>query len=357
MNEATQIYPSDKRAMQQVSALLEQEGIRLDRNLDYTCAIRDSEGRIIATGSLFQNTMRCFAVDHRHRGEGLLNRVISHLMEQELERGNLDLFLYTKPSSARFFRDLGFYEIARVPDRLVFMENQSDGFAHCLRRFQQETQSFLEARGFTLKDGCDIAAIVMNANPFTKGHRHLVEQASRENALVHLFLLSEDASLFPFAVRKALVEKGIADFGNVVLHESGPYIISNATFPSYFLPDDDAASAGHAELDLTLFAKIAAALSIRRRYVGEEPFSQVTSLYNKVMREKLPALGIECRVIPRLAAHGRAISASDVRQCIKEEDWQHLQDLVPETTLDWLKSPAAETVRARIAATDIVRHH
>ena len=140
MNEATQIYPSDKRAMQQVNALLEQEGIRLDRNLDYTCAIRDSEGRIIATGSLFQNTMRCFAVDHRYRGEGLLNRVISHLMEQELERGNLDLFLYTKPSSARFFRDLGFYEIARVPDRLVFMENQSDGFAHCLRRFQQETQ-------------------------------------------------------------------------------------------------------------------------------------------------------------------------------------------------------------------------
>lgn len=200
MNEATQIFPSDKRAMQEVSALLEQEGIRLDRNLDYTCAIRDSEGRLIATGSLFQNTMRCFAVDHRHRGEGLLNRVISHLMEQELERGNLDLFLYTKGASARFFHDLGFYEIARVPDRLVFMENQPDGFRHCLSRFERETQAFL-------------------------------------------------------------AERGIAGFGNVVLHASGPYIISNATFPSYFLPDDDAASVGHAELDLTLFAKIAAAKS------------------------------------------------------------------------------------------------
>lgn len=70
MNEAAQIYPSDKRAMQEVSALLEQEGIRLDRNLDYTCAIRDDEGHIIATGSMYENTLRCFAVDHRHRGEG-----------------------------------------------------------------------------------------------------------------------------------------------------------------------------------------------------------------------------------------------------------------------------------------------
>ena len=52
-----------------------------------------------------------------------------------------------------------------------------------------------------------------------------------------------------------------AGFGNVALHASGPYIISNATFPSYFLPDDDTASVGHAELDLTLFAKIAAAKS------------------------------------------------------------------------------------------------
>lgn len=357
MNEATQIYPSDKRAMQEVTALLEQEGIRLDRNLDYTCAIRADEGHIIATGSLFKNTMRCFAVDHRHRGEGLLNRIISHLMEKELERGNLDLFLYTKVSSARFFGDLGFYEIARVPDRLVFMENQPQGFAHCLQRFRQETQAFLEAHGLTLKDGADVAAIVMNANPFTKGHLHLVERASRENDLVHLFLLSEDASLFPLAVRKELVEKGIAGFGNVVLHESGPYIISNATFPSYFLPDDAAASASHAELDLTLFAKIAAALSIRRRYVGEEPFSQVTGLYNKVMREKLPKLGIECCVIPRLTALGRAVSASDVRQCLKEGDWQRLQELVPQTTYDWLRSEAAAGVRARIAAAQDVRHH
>lgn len=205
-------------------------------------------------------------------------------MEKELERGNLDLFLYTKVASARFFHDLGFYEIARARPPRLYGES-ADGFRHCLSRFERETQAFL-------------------------------------------------------------AERGIAGFGNVVLHASGPYIISNATFPSYFLPDDDTASVGHAELDLTLFAKIAAALSIRRCYVGEEPFSQVTGLYNKVMREKLPELGVECRVIPRLAIAGRAVSASDVRQCVKDGDWQHLQELVPKATYDWLRSDAAAPLPA-----------
>lgn len=357
MSEVTKIFPSDTRAIKEVSALLEQEGIRLDRNLDYISAIRDDDYHIIATGSMFHNTLRCFAVDHRHRGEGLLNTIVSHLMEQQLLRGNLEVFLYTKPASARFFHDLGFYEIARVEGRLVFMENQPQGFSRCLQRFQDETAAFLKNRKQTLDESSRTAAIVMNANPFTLGHRSLIERASRENDLVHLFLVSEDASLFPFAVRRKLVTAGIAEFPNVCLHASGPYIISNATFPSYFLPDDDTASIGHAELDLTLFGKIAAALGIRRRYVGEEPFSQVTDRYNQVMREKLPALGIECCVVPRLAVNGRAVSASDVRQCIKDGDWEHLQTLVPPATYDWLKSEDAADVRRRIAATPYVRHH
>ena len=215
----------------------------------------------------------------------------------------------------------------------------------------------MKKNNLTVTDTDKIAAIVMNANPFTRGHAGLVERASRENRLVHLFLLSEDASLFPFSVRWQLVQAGTAAFGNVVLHQSGPYIISNATFPSYFLPDDDAASAGHAELDLTLFAKIASALHITRRYVGEEPFSQVTGIYNQVMQEKLPTLGIDCRIIPRLTENGRAISASDVRQGIKEDNWQLVKELVPDTTYNWLRSPAAESVCQRIKAAEDVKHH
>ena len=123
------VYPDDRRALAQVDALLEREGIRRDGNLDYIAALYDEDYRVIATGSCFGNTLRCFAVSREHQGEGLLNQIITHLIEFQQERGNFQLFLYTKINSAKFFGDLGFYEIARVDGTLVFMENRRDGFS------------------------------------------------------------------------------------------------------------------------------------------------------------------------------------------------------------------------------------
>lgn len=44
---------------------------------------------------------------------GVLNQVMSHLAEVQARWGNTHLFLYTKAQSAKFFRDLNFYEITR----------------------------------------------------------------------------------------------------------------------------------------------------------------------------------------------------------------------------------------------------
>ena len=120
----SEIHPDDHRGMAQVRNLLEQEGIRRDGNLDYTCGIFNDDWELAATGSCFGNTIRCLAVSGRHRGEGLLNQIVSHLVEVQLARGSAHLFLYTKPDSAQYLSDLGFYEIVRVPDSLVFMENR-----------------------------------------------------------------------------------------------------------------------------------------------------------------------------------------------------------------------------------------
>ena len=128
----SKIYPTDKRSLTQLDALLEQEGITRDANLDYICAIYDEEYQIIATGSCFANTLRCFAVSKSHQGEGLLNTIITHLIDIQYQRGNMHLFLYTKIESAKFFKDLGFYEIAKVSDTLVFMENRKNGFSDYL---------------------------------------------------------------------------------------------------------------------------------------------------------------------------------------------------------------------------------
>lgn len=353
----SQIMPSDTYGMKQVNDLLQQEGIRLDGNLDYTCGIYDEDYNVIATGSCFGNTLRCFAVSSAHQGEGLLNEVISHLIQYQAERGNFHLFLYTKVSSALFFGDLGFKEIARVQGTLVFMENRSNGFKSYLESLKRDT---LTQKPDFSPEGKKIGAIVMNANPFTLGHQYLAEKAAAACDLLHIFVVSEDASLVPFSVRRKLVREGTAHLPNIVYHDSGPYIISSATFPSYFLKDEAAVIDGHARLDLAVFTRIAEALSINCRFVGEEPASQVTGIYNQIMVSSLPAEGIECVVIPRKAEEGtdgKPISASTVRVLISRGDWDTLSRLVPETTLSYFKSEAAEPVLKKIrAAADLVHY-
>ena len=341
----SQIDPSDKRRLSQIDQLLQKEGISRDRNLDYICAMEDENGEAIATGSCFGPTLRCFAVSSEHQGEGLLNKIISHLMEVQYARGNMHLFLYTKVNSAKFFGDLGFYEIARVDGTLVFMENRRTGFPNYLKALEK-----------TKKDGVS-AALVMNANPFTLGHQYLVETAAAKCDTLHLFVLSEDASLVPFAVRKKLVQEGVAHIPNVVLHDSGPYIISSATFPSYFLKDEAAVIDGHARLDLAVFTKIAQALNVTERYVGEEPTSQVTGLYNQIMAQELPKAGITCHIIPRKEADGKAISASTVRVALQNGDWELLKTLVPPTTYQYFTDAEATPVLERIRRAGNVVHY
>ena len=370
----SQISHNDKTALQGVTALLQAEGIRLDANLDYTCGIYDDEMNIIATGSCFGNTLRCLAVSSNHQGEGLMNQIISHLIEVQFNRGNTHLFLYTKCSSAKFFGDLGFYEIARIDGQIVFMENRRTGFKNYLKKLEDSSAQQIQTLTETSSDktanpksdhipqnpsamGRKIAALVMNANPFTLGHQYLVEKAARENDLLHLFIVSEDASLVPFKVRKQLVMEGTAHLDNICYHDSGPYIISNATFPSYFQKDENAVIESHAMLDLTIFTEIARTLGINRRYVGEEPTSLVTGIYNQIMSEKLPENGIECMIVPRKTDGEKAISASTVRQAIKDNDMDTLRKLVPESTLRYFESEEATDVIARIRNEENVIHY
>ena len=328
----SQVMPDDAAKMQEAEQLLMQEGIRLDKNLDYTCAMYDGDGRIAATGSFFGNTLRCFAVHHDHQGEGLLNEVVSHLMQEELRRGKFHLFVYTKTSAAKLFKDLGFYEIASVDGTMVFLENRRSGFGDYIQSLIAETpDSAASDKEFR------VGAIVMNADPFTLGHRYLVETAAARCSSLHVFVLSEDLSPVPFAVRMQLVKEGTADLPNVIVHESGPYMISAATFPSYFLKDETAVIEGHARLDIAVFTKIAQALSIEARWVGDEPFSPTTALYNSVMQKELPANGINCITIPRLTAKNEAISASAVRSLIESRDWDTLKDLVPSSTYSYFR--------------------
>lgn len=342
----SQVYKTDKRAMAKIQALLERVDITLDDHLDYTCAIFDDEGEPIATGSAFGSTLRCFAVDPGHQGEGLLNEVITHLLEDRMSKGYLHLFVYTKPASARFFKDLGFWQIGEVPGLLVFLENRRGGFSGYLKGLEASQRPGQSA------------AIVMNANPFTLGHRYLVETAAKENDTVHLFLLSEDAGPIPAKIRHRLVKEGVADLDNVICHETGEYLISSATFPGYFLKSEEKVLRTQARLDTALFVQIAKTLDVTVRYVGHEPHSVVTGIYNEVLSEALPAQGIQCRIIPRKELpDGRVISASAVRQAIHDGDLDRVADMLPETTLNYFRSPEAAPVVAAIRRAQDVVHY
>ena len=344
------IYPNDKYNNKIILKLLQAEGIKRDRNLDYTVAAYDSDYNIIGTGSCFGNTLRCLAISHEHRGEGLTNKILSHLIQYQFERGNFHLFIYTKYTTYHLFKTLGFYEIVNIKDQIVFMENKKTGFSDYLNSLKNTKP----------KDSTNykkIASIVMNANPFTLGHLYLIEKASQENDLVHLFIVSEDKSIVPFDMRKKLIMEGTKHLKNIIYHDTGYYIISSATFPSYFQKDEKDVIESHANLDIEIFIKIAKVLDINVRYVGEEPTSLVTGIYNQIMKKKLNENGIKCEIIDRKKNNEEIISASEVRKAIKEGRFDDMKNMVPECTYKFFTSNEGKNIVEKIKHTEDIKHY
>lgn len=351
--ELRKIYTNDPVERNELLTFLGHEGLDLDQYIDYSIGIFEND-QLVATGSCYINTLRCLAVKSSHQGLGLMNKVVSHLQEYLFRKGFEHLFLYTKPDLVKLFEDLGFYEIAVVNQMVIFMENKKDGvltFTNSLKAKQIKGES--------------IAAIVMNANPFTLGHQYLVEKAAKENDHVHVFVVEEEASVISFEVRKHLIELGTSHLSNVTIHDAGPYMVSKATFPSYFLQDESLVVKAHAKLDLEIFLRhIVPALGITVRYVGDEPYCRVTRTYIETMKKVLEARGIACNIVPRLdheaianmldldstQVGSQAISASAVRKLIRDNKLEAIKTIVPKTTYDFFSSEAGKSVIEAIKA-------
>lgn len=178
-----------------------------------------------------------------------------------------------------------------------------------------------------------IGSIVMNCNPFTKGHRYLIEQALTQVDFLIIFVVEEDQSLFTFQERFSMVINGTSDLKNVKVVPSSNFILSKATFPEYFLKIEDSDLVHNVECDITLFAEqIAPKLNITYRFVGEEPFDPVTNEYNTAMKKILPQYNIKLVEIPRVKDNLTVISATAVRSIMNTEDRKQLEHFVPATT-------------------------
>jgi [citrate (pro-3S)-lyase] ligase len=322
----------------QARALIEAEGLVFEEGFDDLVGAYEA-GALVGVGARHGGVLKMIAVAPAHQGGAVLGQLVTELVRLGTAAGRDAFFVFTRPEHAPSFEALGFALLAS--QRRAALLELGDG----LRRW-------LAAHAPLVREGAN-GAVVVNCNPFTRGHRHLVEEAARRCDTLYVLVVREDRSAFPFAARRRLVAEGTADLPNVRVLDTSHYAVSASTFPSYFLKRTDDVGAIQMELDLRLFGRhVAPFFHVRRRFFGTEPSCATTRAYNETARRVLPGLGVEPVEIERLGAGGEAISASRVREALRKGALAGIEALVPATTLRYLRSPEASAIRARLAGSE-----
>ena len=336
--------PSVRR---QVEDFLGSNGLRLGE-VDLYLAVLSEEGAILAGGGLQRDILKCLAVSAEARSLGLSVPLVSRLISVASERGCTNVKVFTKPENRALFESLGFKLLAEAP-KAILLENGRGLADYC---------AYLRAHQAP-------GVIIMNANPFTLGHKYLVERAESRNLVI--IPVKEDASRFSYAERLAMIRSGAGDWADVV--EGSDYQISAATFPTYFLKNLSDAAETQMRLDIDLFGRhIAPALGARVRYVGSEPADPLTARYNALMKELLPKYGVQLVEIQRLACSPDGtedsstppsaplrmtkgttpelvkgpVTATSVRALLDEGRFKAASALTPESTWPYLLADLAE---------------
>ena len=313
----------------QVEDFLGSNGLRLGE-VDLYLAVLSEEGAILAGGGLQRDILKCLAVSAEARSLGLSVPLISRLISVASERGYTNVKVFTKPENRSVFESLGFKLLAEAP-KAILMENGRGLEEYCQYLCAHQAPG----------------VIIMNANPFTLGHRYLVEQASlsfrapegRRNLTI--IPVKEDASRFPYSERLEMIRTGSGDRAYIV--EGSDYQISAATFPTYFLKNLSDAAETQMRLDIDLFGRhIAPALGAHVRFVGTEPADPLTARYNALMKELLPKYGVEVVEISRLTDLESPVTATRVRSLLDAGQFKAASALTPESTWPYLLADLAE---------------
>lgn len=375
--EIQTLNPSTPRQRQRIEAFLKRNALRID-DMNYYAAVLDDDGEMIAGGGLKDDVIKCVAVDDAHKGEAIANTLVSHLISHANQEGYGCIKLFTKPKNRQLFESLSFRLLAEAPEAIL-METGIGGISNtveALKKIKEESEKYKEYNKECKEDSKKCkedskeckevrktnlntstpqhlntsyhntttpqhltttpprgGVVVMNCNPFTLGHRYLIEQAAKQVERLYVMVVREDCSLFAYTERKAMVEQGVADIENVSVIDGSDYAISRATFPTYFLKRLDDAADTQMLLDLDLFRRhIAPALGATVRFVGTEPTDKLTRRYNQLMHEALK----DVRETDRLEKDGNAVSASRVRKAMEEGDMNTIRQLVPPTTLPYI---------------------
>ena len=356
----------------QLEQFLASNGLCMEK-LDRYLTVQ-ADGKILAGAGLYKDIIKCVAVAQEARSEGLVAPLVSRLIADASASGIHNLKVFTKPENQAIFESLGFRLLAEAP-KAVLMENGKGLERYCeyLKGFRRPGRS---------------GVIVMNSNPLTLGHKYLIDKASEQVDNLYIIPVKEDLSLFPYSERLEMIrlasEKGtevcsasaknyadataehtsIPNSSSVTVLEGSDYIISAATFPTYFLKEKSDAAETQMLLDLDLYSRwIAPALDASVRFVGSEPLDALTAQYNTLIPNAV--------IIPRLEmasagpaasenyffgrcqknqfseaianlTHADAISASKVRKALEEGSFREAASMCPESTWPYLLGQLAE---------------
>lgn len=340
--ELIQLTPSIPHQRRRIEQFLGDNGLRLD-DVDYYAALVDeTTDEIVAGGGLKGGVIKCVAVADGHKGEAVANQIVSHLIAQANVDGHQCVKLFTKPQNQKMFESMSFRLLAEAP-KAILMETGIGG----IKRYCEELKSE-KGKVKREKSNCELhhlnpstpqpimpqsGIIIMNCNPFTLGHRYLIEQAAQQVDTLYILVVREDCSMFGYDERKAMIVRGVAHINNVVVCDGSEYSISATTFPTYFLKSLSDASDTQITLDIDLYRRhIAPALGVTVRFVGTESDDPLTRRYNELMKSMLP----DVREVARLQQSGVAVSASRVRKAIVENYLALAARLVPPTTVPYI---------------------
>ena len=340
--ELIQLNPSIPRQRRRIEQFLDDNGLRLD-DVDYYAALVDeTTDEIVAGGGLKGGVIKCVAVADGHKGEAVANQIVSHLIAHANADGHQCVKLFTKPQNQKMFESMSFRLLAEAP-KAILMETGIGG----IKRYSEELESEKGKVKSEKSNGKlhhfnpspqqpimpQSGIIIMNCNPFTLGHRYLIEQAAQQVQTLYILVVREDCSMFGYDERKAMIVRGVAHINNVVVCDGSEYSISATTFPTYFLKSLSDASDTQMTLDIDLYRRhIAPALDATVRFVGTEPDDPLTRRYNELMKSMLP----DVREVARLQQSGVAVSASRVRKAIVENHLALAARLVPPTTVPYI---------------------
>lgn len=340
--ELIQLNPSIPRQRRRIEQFLGDNGLRLD-DVDYYAALVDeTTDEIVAGGGLKGGVIKCVAVADGHKGEAVANQIVSHLIAHANADGHQCVKLFTKPQNQKMFESMSFRLLAEAP-KAILMETGIGG----IRKYSEELESEKGKVKSEKSNGKlhhlnpstpqpimpQSGIIIMNCNPFTLGHRYLIEQAAQQVETLYILVVREDCSMFGYDERKAMIVRGVAHINNVVVCDGSEYSISATTFPTYFLKSLSDASDTQMTLDIDLYRRhIAPALGATVRFVGTEPDDPLTRRYNELMKSMLP----DVREVARLQQSGVAVSASRVRKAIVENHLALAARLVPPTTVPYI---------------------